>query len=74
MSNNRTNLLNKIRALLSKTVEAGCTEAEAMSALSMAQAMMDAYEVTEEDLVETKKESAVCETMKDMRDPHHIRA
>lgn len=74
MSINRTNLLNKIRALLSKTVEAGCTEAEAMSALSMAQAIMDAYEVTEEDLIETKKESAVSETMKDMRDPHHIRA
>lgn len=71
--NNRSNLLRKIRALMAKTIDNGCSEAEAMSALSMAQAMMDAYEVTAEDLQETKSESAVRETMKDMRDPHHIR-
>ena len=70
---NRSKLLDRIKALLSKTVENGCTEAEAMSALSMAQAMMDAYEVTAEDLAETEKENAIKETMKDMRDPHHIR-
>ena len=74
MSDNRKKLLERIKALLSKTVENGCTEAEAMSALSMAQSMMDAYEVTAEDLAETEKESAIRETMKDMRDPHHIRA
>jgi len=71
--NNRENLLKKIRALMAKTIENGCSEAEAMSALSMAQAMMDAYSVTDEDLAETKAESAIKETMKDMRDPHHIR-
>lgn len=74
MSNNRDNLLKKIRALMSKTIENGCTEAEAMSALSMAQAMMDAYDVTEDDLAEVGKEKAVKEEMKDMRDPHHIRS
>lgn len=74
MSNNRENLLKKIRALMSKTVENGCTEAEAMSALSMAQAMMDAYEISEADLNEIKQESAIKETMNDMRDPHHIRS
>lgn len=73
MSNNRENLLKKIRALMSKTVENGCTEAEAMSALSMAQAMMDAYEISEADLNEIKQESAIKETMHDMRDPHYIR-
>ena len=73
MSNNRENLLKKIRALMAKTIESGCSEAEAMSALSMAQAMMDAYDVTEADLQETKAETAIKETMKDMRDPHHIR-
>lgn len=70
----RDKVISKIRALLSKTVENGCTEAEALSALSMAQAMMDAYEVTEADLNEMRQESAIKETMKDMRDPHHIRA
>lgn len=59
---------------MAKTIENGCTEAEAMSALSMASAMMDAYEVTEADLQDTKTESAIKEEMKDMRDPHHIRA
>lgn len=73
MSDNRQKLLNKIKALMAKTVENGCTEAEAMAALSMAQAMMDAYEVTLEDIKETEKESAIKETMKDMRDPHNIR-
>lgn len=73
MTTNRDKVMGKIRALLSKTIENGCTEAEAMAALSMAQAMMDAYEVTEADLNEVKQESAIKETMKDMRDPHHIR-
>lgn len=72
--NNRSNLLRKIRALMAKTIDNGCSEAEAMSALSMAQAMMDAYEVTEADLAEVGKESAIKEEMKDMRDPHHIRS
>lgn len=59
---------------MAKTIENGCTEAEAMSALSMAQTMMDAYDVTEADLQDTKADSAIKEEMKDMRDPHHIRA
>ena len=58
---------------MAKTVENGCTEAEMLSAMSMAQAMMDAYDVSLDDIEETKKEKATHETMKDMRDPHHIR-
>lgn len=74
MTDNRQKLLDKIKALLSKTVDNGCTEAEAMSALSMAQAMMDAHEITEDEVNETKQESAIRAEMKDMRDPHHIRS
>lgn len=74
MTSNRESILKKIRALMAKTIENGCTEAETMSALSMASAMMDAYEVTEADLQDTKTESAIKEEMKDMRDPHHIRS
>ncbi len=73
MSDNRQKLLNRIKALMQKTVDNGCTEAEAMAALSMAQTMMDAYEVTEDEINQTKQEKAIHETMKDMRDPHHIR-
>ena len=58
---------------MAKTVENGCTEAEAMNALSMAQAMMDAYDVSLDDIEEAKKESATRAEMKDMRDPHNIR-
>lgn len=51
MSNiNRKRLLDKIRGLLSKTIANGCTEAEALAALAKARAMMEAYEVTAEDL------------------------
>jgi len=74
MTDNRQKLLDKIKALLSKTVENGCTEAEAMTALSMAQAMMDAHEITEDEVNQTKQESAIRAEMKDMRDPHHIRS
>lgn len=40
---NRASLAAKIKALLSKTVENGCTEAEAMSAASAARSLMDRY-------------------------------
>lgn len=73
MTTNRDKLIHKIRALMAKTVENGCTEAEMMAAMSMAQAMMDAYDVSLDDIEETKREKAVHEIMKDMRDPHHIR-
>lgn len=69
MTNDRT--LNKIRAMLSKTVENGCTEAEAMAALTMAQMMMDEHEVTLEDL-ELGEEKAVI-ARSDLRDPQNVR-
>jgi len=67
----RDNLLAKIRGLLSKTTSNGCTEEEALSALSKARAMMDAYEVTEADLSLTAKEAAVLSDPSD-HDPHGI--
>jgi hypothetical protein len=71
---NRDNLLDKIRALLSKTTENGCTEQEAMAALEKARAMMDAYEVTEADLQLTKAEAAVLRSEPaGSRDPHNIK-
>jgi hypothetical protein len=59
MTTQREGLLDKIRALLAKTMEAGCTEEEAMSALAKAQAMRDAYQVTEAELNLTKEEKAI---------------
>lgn len=71
MSIARDKVLAKIKALLAKTVENGCTEAEAMAALTMAQSMMDSYEVTEED-IQLKDEEANIE-QSEMRDPNRIR-
>src|SRR5262249_45680526 len=56
---NRDRLLNKIRGLLSKTQENGCTEAEAFASLDKARALMDAYEVTSEELRLTKEEADI---------------
>lgn len=46
----RQKLIEKIKALLSKTMENGCTEAEALAAMTKARDMMAAYEVTEQDI------------------------
>jgi len=56
MTENREALLNKVRALLAKTITNGCTQPEALTALAKARAMMDAYEITEEDLRLAKEE------------------
>lgn len=59
MSNDRASLIEKIKALFSKTVDNGCTEAEMEAALGKASAMMDVYEISEADLALTKQEKAV---------------
>jgi Protein of unknown function (DUF2786) len=55
----RDELLAKVRALLAKTIEHGCTESETLAALSKARAMKDAYGITEEELNLTKEERAI---------------
>ena len=42
MTANREKIIEKIKALLSKTVDQGCTEEEALASLTKAQAWMDA--------------------------------
>ena len=69
---NREALLNRIRALLAKTISNGCTQPEALAALAKARAMMDAYEVTEEDLQLAKEEAAILRK-DNTRDPHGIK-
>jgi hypothetical protein len=72
--NDRTSLLDKLRALMSKTAENGCTEHEALAALDKARAMMDAYEVTDAELQLTKAETAVLRAEPPgTKDPHLIK-
>jgi hypothetical protein len=49
MSTIRENLLDKMRALLTKTRENCCTETEELPALAKVRAMRDAYCVTDDD-------------------------
>jgi hypothetical protein len=70
----RNAIIEKIKALLSKTKENGCTEAEEMAALDKAAAMMDAYEVTDADLQLSKQEAAILHAEpKDQNDPHQLK-
>jgi len=74
MTIERESLLNKIRALLAKTMEAGCTEEEAMTAVTKAHAMMDAYAVTDAELNLTKEEKAILRREPPgTKDPHRIK-
>jgi Protein of unknown function (DUF2786) len=74
MTIERESVLNKIRALLEKTVKNGCSEAEAMAALGKAQAMKDAYAVTEAELNLTKEEKAILRREPPgTKDPHRIK-
>jgi hypothetical protein len=72
MTEKRQDLLAKIKALLSKTIEAGCTESEAMAALQKARAMMDVYDVSDEELQLTKEEKATVRIFEE-RDPHGVK-
>jgi hypothetical protein len=72
VTDDREKLLEKIRALLSKTTENGCTEEEELAALAKARAWMDAYEVTEAELQLTKEEGVVMR-MGSSADPHNIK-
>jgi hypothetical protein len=72
MTEKREELLAKIRALLSKTIEAGCTEGEAMAALAKAKAMIDVHDVSDEELQLTKEEKAIAQTYEE-HDPHGVK-
>jgi hypothetical protein len=74
MKTEREKLLDKIRGLLSKTVENNCSEHEALAALAKARAMRDAYEVTDDELSLTKDEKAILRREpKETKDPHRIK-
>ena len=55
----RNSIIEKIKALLAKTTANGCTEAEMLSALDKAAAMMDAYDITDDELQIAKDEAAI---------------
>jgi hypothetical protein len=56
---NRNSIIDKIKALLAKTTENGCTEEEALAALAKARAWIDAHEVTDDELQLSREEKAM---------------
>jgi hypothetical protein len=70
----RNSIIEKIKALMTKTVANGCTEAEMFAALDKAQAMQDAHDITDEELQVAKDEAAMMHAdPPDLKDPHKIK-
>ena len=70
----RNSVIEKIKALLAKTTANGATEAEMLSALDKASAMMDAYDITDADVREAKDEAATLHAEPpNLKDPHSIK-
>jgi hypothetical protein len=71
----RNSIIEKIKALLAKTTENGCTEEEMLSALAMARAWKDAHEITDDELQLSREEKAILhdESEADARDTHNIK-
>jgi hypothetical protein len=70
----RNAIIDKIKALLAKTTANGATEAEMMSALDKASAMMDAYDISDAELQIAKDEAAILHAdPPDLQDPHKIK-
>jgi hypothetical protein len=72
----RNSLIVKVKALLNKTKENGCTEAEALSALAMARAMIDTHVITDDELQLSREEKAILhdESEADALDAHRIKS
>jgi hypothetical protein len=71
----RNSIVDKIKALLSKTKANGCTEEEELSALAKARAWIDAHEISDDELQLSREEKAILrdESEADARDTHKIK-
>ena len=59
MIDSRKKMLDRIRAILGKTLSNGCTEGEAMAALAKTQELMAAYDIDEAELGRARRRPAV---------------
>jgi len=71
----RNSIIDKIKALLSKTKENGCTEEEELSALAKARAWIDTHEISNDELQLSREEKAILhdESEVDALDTHKIK-
>lgn len=59
MNDTRKKMLDRVKAILAKTMSNGCTEGEAMAALAKARELMAAYEISESELGQHETEGAM---------------
>ena len=58
MIDSRKKMLERVRAIVAKTIDNGCTESEAVAALAKAQELMAAYDISEAELGQTEETEA----------------
>lgn len=71
MNEARKKMLEKVKAILSKTMDNGCTESEAMAALAKARELMATYEIDEKELDTETEKAQIHRT--EIRDPYEIK-
>ena len=73
MNDSRRKMLERVRAILAKTMANGCTEGEAMAALAKARELMAAYEISESELEVNQEQERATIYKSDRNDPYRIR-
>jgi len=71
-SNARKKMLERVKAILAKTMDNGCTEGEAMAALAKARELMATYEIDEKELQDVAEKAQIHRT--EARDPYEIKS
>lgn len=71
-SETRKKMLERVKAILAKTMDNGCTEGEAMAALAKARELMATYEIDEKELDAFSKEKTTTFATEN-RDPYEIK-
>jgi hypothetical protein len=73
MNDSRQKMLDRVRAILAKTMDNGCTEGEAMAALQKARELMAAYEISEAELNVTQEQEKATVRKDERPDPYDIK-
>lgn len=73
MNDSRKKMLERVRAIMAKTMANGCTEGEAMAALEKARELMAAYDISEADLGQTQAQEGATIVATGADDPYNIK-
>jgi Protein of unknown function (DUF2786) len=73
MNDSRKKMLERVKAILAKTMDNGCTESEAMAALAKARELMATYEIDENELNVNQEQEKAHIYKSDLSDPYEIK-